>query len=347
MSSAVALALAPIAVPLSWMVAAVARRRRRQIRRQDRDAPVPVIVVGNLVAGGAGKTPIALELARSLKARGFVPGLLAGGYRATGPARKAARMVRADTPVDEAGDEALLLARESGVPVAVGRDRGAALRCLLAAHPAIDVVVSDDGLQHRALARRIEIAVIDERGIGNGRCLPAGPLREPVDRLASVDLVLVNHAIGVDAGSFGQAVRRIARSDSAIVGVRRLDGSQRWTLPAFVATHGHARLAAVAGIARPERFFVALRAAAVTPSRCLATGDHARFDAAAFAAIAALDADWILLTGKDAVKFDAADSALRARCLVVEHRAVLDDALLTSLAQCLRPPDTPFAPSRA
>ncbi|MGE0311096.1 MAG: tetraacyldisaccharide 4'-kinase [Lautropia sp.] len=335
-----AIALAPLGVPLSWLVAAVARRRRRRIRRIECGEGVPVIVVGNLVVGGAGKTPIALELARALHARGFSPGLLAGGYRATRDARRTARLVELDTPVETVGDEALLLARESGLPVAAGSDRAAAMRCLLAAHPGVDVVVSDDGLQHRGLARCIEIVVIDARGHGNGRCIPAGPLREPVDRIGSVDLVLLNHGAEDPGATLGVVARRTSRAASEITGLRSLDGARRWTPQAFAAAHRGEALAAVAGIARPERFFDALRAAGLAPSQCLALGDHARLDARTRASIDALDARWILLTGKDAVKFDGADAALRARSLVVEHRAVLEDALLTWLCGRLRPART-------
>ena len=351
-----AVALAPIALPLSLLTGAIARRRRRAIVRQPPDCAVPVIVVGNLVAGGAGKTPIAIAIAIGLQARGRTVGLIAGGYRGADTAGGAAMLVEATTAAEAVGDEAALLARETALPVAAGRDRAAALQCLLTAHPDIDLVVSDDGLQHRGLARRFEIIVIDERGFGNGWCLPAGPLREPIDRLSTVDLVLLNaaHRTGRSADvsqvttastssaaptSFqGHPVSQIGTVQPAIHALRSLDGTQRWALGQFVASVGDDPIAAVAGIARPARFFDSLRAAGLEPVSCQSLGDHARLDTQAIERLARIDARWILMTGKDAVKLDHAPPALRARCLVVEHRAMLDDGLLTSIDAALGPP---------
>ena len=362
-SRLVALALAPIAIPLSLLVARIARRRRARIVRQTAIDPVPVIVVGNLVAGGAGKTPIAIALAIGLEKLGCNPGLLAGGYRAS---NENARIVHPGSRAEEVGDEALLLARETGMPVAVGRQRAEALARLLATHPQVDVVISDDGLQHEALARRVEIVVIDERGVGNDWCLPAGPLREPADRLETVDFVVLGGAggtggagdtVGMDpilseaclkqqareqapacealvaeprgACVLGHRVRDLSRSATTLVGVRSLDGSQSWTIEAFAAFAATTRTAAIAGIARPSRFFDALHAAGISPARCVALGDHAEID---IAMLEALDAGWVLMTEKDAVKLDHAPPTLRARCLAVSHRAQLDEGLLRSIA---------------
>lgn len=180
---------APLFLPLSALVATLARSRAHQIRRLPAGSPPPaVIVVGNLVVGGSGKTPLVLALCHALTQRGIRVGLLARGYRT---ADDQPRLVDANTPVAEAGDEALLLAMQSGCPVAVCPRRSAALDLLTTQHPDLDVVISDDGLQHVGLPRRLELVVMPATGIGNGRCLPAGPLREPVERLARVDALLL------------------------------------------------------------------------------------------------------------------------------------------------------------
>ena len=149
--------------------------------------PVPVVVVGNITVGGAGKTPLVAALAAALRERGFRPGIVSRGY---GRRSDDVRRVVVGDDARDAGDEPLILA-ETGVPVWVGADRAAAARALLVDSPDVDVIVSDDGLQHYALARDVEIAVVDgDRALGNGRLLPAGPLREPASRLASVDAVV-------------------------------------------------------------------------------------------------------------------------------------------------------------
>ena len=141
---------------------------------------VPVVVVGNLYVGGTGKTPLAIELVRALQRRGWRPGVVSRGYGGTA---RSARLVDAEATATEVGDEPLLIARATQAPVAVGSRRVAAARQLLRAHSDCDVIVADDGLQHLRLARDVEIALVDERGLGNGWLLPAGPLREPASRL--------------------------------------------------------------------------------------------------------------------------------------------------------------------
>ena len=151
--------------------------------------PVPVVVVGNITVGGTGKTPLVIHLAQALRALGRHPGIVSRGYR--GDTADVAEVTPGSDP-DAVGDEPVLLARRSGCPVFVGRDRTAAARTLLAGYPQCDLILADDGLQHYRLARDVEIALFDERGVMNGWCLPAGPLREPVSRLAQVDAVVIN-----------------------------------------------------------------------------------------------------------------------------------------------------------
>ena len=328
---------APVTLPLSWMVAVVARDRRSRIVRQDPLArSVPVIIVGNLVAGGSGKTPLVIAIARGLAEAGFSPGLLARGYRAGAASGRGAPdtdhgviLVDRNTDPARAGDEAVLLARETGLPVAVATDRGAAAGVLRRRHPECDVIVSDDGLQHVGLARQIELLVIDDRGFGNRRCLPAGPLREPADRADSVDAIVLT---AVDAVA-PQGLARVFRSSLQMQRFRVLAGDAGWLPTEFAREHGSAFLSAVAGIARPERFFASLQALGLHPG-CHPLPDHADIDPVW---LAALPGRWILMTGKDAVKCRGFDRALLQRCVCVEVAATPDPALLTWLAARLYP----------
>ncbi len=181
--------LLPLLLPLCGLFVGLANLRRR--RTQPVRLPVPVVVVGNITVGGAGKTPLTLWLARALQAHGWRPGVVSRGY---GGENSAPRAVAADSSPVDVGDEPVLLARRSGVPVWVGRDRAAAGLALLAAHPEVNLILCDDGLQHYRLARDVELAVFDGRGAGNGWRLPLGPLREPLARLESVDAVICNGA---------------------------------------------------------------------------------------------------------------------------------------------------------
>jgi tetraacyldisaccharide 4'-kinase len=248
--------------------------------------PVAVIVVGNLVVGGTGKTPLVLWLAAMLKENGRKPGIVSRGYRGSAAAPMA---VDAASPVQLVGDEPLLLARASGCPVWIGRDRAAAALGLLAAHPECDVLILDDGLQHYRLARDIEIAVEDERRAGNGLLLPAGPLREPVSR--RVDAWVINSA---PPGIHQPAFRMDLRGDN----FRRV-AAPRDSLPA--AAFARKKLHAVAGIGNPKRFFDQLARLG------LACVNHAFPDHHAYTAddLDFGDCDALLMTEKDAVKCEA------------------------------------------
>ena len=242
---------------------------------------VPVIIVGNVVAGGAGKTPAVMAIVAHLCSRGLHPGVVSRGY---GRATHDCREVGPQSTAQEVGDEPVLIAHACGVPVFVARERIEAVNALLGAYPQTSVIVCDDGLQHFALGRDIEICVFDERGIGNGFMLPAGPLREPWPR--AVDLVL--HS-GESQAFPGYTARRglgeqALRSDGRRVNLAEL--------------RGH-KLIAIAGIARPQRFFDMLRKRGLVLDQALALPDH--FDFADWQAPS--HADSILLcTQKDAVK---------------------------------------------
>jgi tetraacyldisaccharide 4'-kinase len=257
---------------------------------------VPVVVVGNITVGGTGKTPLVLWLAHFLRRRGRTPGIVSRGY---GGKEGAPRRVLPDSDPVVVGDEAVLLARRSGAEVWVGADRAAAVRALLAAQPGCDVVVSDDGLQHYALERSIEIAVVDaERGFGNGWLLPAGPLREPLSRLADVDAVVLNQEAHVAAHPSGSGIPGgAARCTMRMEGhqFRSLRQPDRRVGPEFFRGK---RVHAVAGTASPGRFFRYLQGMGLyfTP--------HAFPDHHPFAApdIAFGESDAVVMTEKDGVK---------------------------------------------
>ncbi|MEM9057227.1 MAG: tetraacyldisaccharide 4'-kinase [Pseudomonadota bacterium] len=272
-------------VPLGWLFRGAVAARRWLFRRgwlASSHPGVPVVVVGNVTVGGTGKTPLVLWLVETLRRHGYQPGVISRGYgavRLTEP-----RLVTADAPVEAVGDEPLLIARRTGAPVVVFPDRLAAARLLLT--QGVDVIVADDGLQHYRLARDVELAVIDgERGLGNRRCLPAGPLREPPARLREVDAVVVNGGKKASgriamALEFGEA--------------RALHGEETRPLSSFRGQAVHA----LAGIGNPGRFFRQLEAAGLNVAGH-AFPDHARIDAAA---LAFSDGAPVLMTEKDAVK---------------------------------------------
>ena len=250
--------------------------------------PVPVVVVGNITVGGSGKTPLVIHLARALRTLGRHPGIVSRGY--LGDATHVAEVTSGSGP-GTVGDEPLLLARRSGCPVFVGRDRVAAARALLAGYPQCDLILADDGLQHYRLDREIEIAVFDERGVMNGWCLPAGPLREPVSRLSRVDAVVLNGIAASPAPSFSRPVFAMRMLDR---GFHRLNDPLTTCGAADLVT---GKLHAVAGIGAPQRFFDRLRAMG------LHFDEHPFADHHSFCAEdLAFDGDAILATEKDAVK---------------------------------------------
>ena len=278
--------------PLGALVAAWAKRRRRRFltgRSRAWQAPVPVVVVGNLSVGGTGKTPLVIWLAQWLKARGLKPGVVSRGY---GGKSRFPLLVTADTPARQCGDEAALIATRTGCPVVVDPRRPRAVQALLA-NAAVDVVLADDGLQHYALARDIEIAVVDgQRGLGNGLCLPAGPLREPPQRLAECDWVVAN---GSATGLAGRESVAMAEATAVV----HVDSGERLSPAAFLAREGCPL--AVAGVGNPARFQETLAAAGI-PATVRALPDHHRFTPADVAAPAGTP---VLMTEKDAAKVKA------------------------------------------
>jgi tetraacyldisaccharide 4'-kinase len=280
--------------PLAWLYGALMRARRRAYVsgwvRTER-AGKPVVVVGNLTVGGTGKTPLTIWLARQLIAQGLKVGIVSRGYgrRGAGP-----RAVQSDSDWRQVGDEPLILARRTACPTIVARDRVAGARALVAG--GADVILADDGLQHLRLGRDCEIVVIDgARGFGNGRVLPAGPLREPLARLPQPDAVVMNGA--PEHGSLSAALPRSAALAMRLVAQEavRLDGRET---PRALDRFGGQRVHAVAGIGNPARFFGELRAHGIEVIEH-AFGDHHRFAAAELAFADGLP---VLMTEKDAVK---------------------------------------------
>lgn len=282
-------------LPLSWFYCLLVFFRCRCYQfglLPRRQIPVPVIVVGNITVGGTGKTPVVIWLARFLAASGYCPGIVSRGYR--GKSSHYPLVVNADVSPFEAGDEPVLLARHGACPVIVDPERVRAAQLLVDQYQCT-VIIADDGMQHYALARDIEIAVIDGcRRFGNGRCLPAGPLREPVSRLEEVDITITNGTPEHDELSVTLAPTGFINLGNAN---RRVDGS---------FFHGDP-VHAVAGIGNPDRFFDLLEKAGIDVRR------HAFDDHHAFVPkdLTFADDKNIIMTEKDAVKCQQFDSLLK------------------------------------
>lgn len=298
--------------PLAWLYGALTALRRGLYRigwLRSTKLPVPVVVVGNITAGGTGKTPLTLALVDALTARGWRPGVVSRGYGGT--QREPALLDDRPDPA-RYGDEPCLI-RASGVPVAVGRDRPAAAELLVQA--GCNVVIADDGLQHYALARDVEICVVDgARRFGNGRLLPAGPLREPLSRLRHLDFRVCNGEAGED-----EYAMRLAGG----MAVSLTDGATR-----PLSDFGGQTVHAVAAIGHPERFFQSLRAQGLTVIGHT-FADHHAFVPQDLAV--AGDAP-LLMTDKDAIK---CQSFARPGWWRVPVRAVLDDDFIVALCRRL------------
>jgi tetraacyldisaccharide 4'-kinase len=326
--------IAWLLAPLALVMWAAVRARQALFRvgaLASHRLPVPVIVVGNLIAGGAGKTPAVIAVVTLLRERGYAPGVISRGY---GRHADAVQEVHPDTPVLQSGDEPLLLRLRCGVPVVVGRDRVAAGRHLLALHPAVNVIVSDDGLQHLRLVRDVQVVVFDERGVGNGWLLPAGPLREPMSATPPPRSAVVYNAPCASTPWPGACVRR------SLAGVVELRDwwAGRPASPDALAALKQASVTAAAGMARPERFFDMLRHAGlrVLP---LPLPDHHDFSTLPWPA----DTSDVIVTEKDAVKLDP-DRAASTRVWVAPLNFALGDATDAALLAWLPSPESPRTP---
>lgn len=307
--------------PLSKLAAVIIAYRRQRFLQQGAHwkSPVPLIIVGNITIGGTGKTPLVQALVSHLKAWGYHPGIISRGYG--GKSDVYPLPVTPSLSADQCGDEPLMLAQTTGCPVYVDPDRCAAAQAMLK-HEQVDIIISDDGLQHYRLDRDIEFVVIDgERGVGNGQLLPAGPLREPVTRLDTVDYVIVN----------GKSKLKdfLEFPSMSLIPIALVNLSSGKAIPVneMAATFKGQTIQAIAGIGNPDRFFNTLRACKLE-IQTKAFADHHAYSKA--------DLDYngpIIMTEKDAVKCYA-HATTDHWYLKVE--AQLPDALFSSLRERLR-----------
>jgi tetraacyldisaccharide 4'-kinase len=285
-----AVLLLPLAILFGVLSALRRQLYRSGVLRVER-LPVPVVVVGNIAVGGSGKTPVVHWLAQLLRKAGYRPGIVSRGY---GGQVQGVAVLPSQPDAALYGDEPVLLARLTACPLAVGADRPAAARALLAAHPECDILISDDGLQHYRLGREVEIAVVDESTLGNRWLLPAGPLREAVARLRQVDLVLAHGALSpmLHTALAGLPVHAMHLDGRTLRALR--DPAQALDAAALQGQVVHA----FAGIGRPERFFEHLRALGLEVVGH-AFPDHHRYQAAD---LAPGEGNARVMTSKDAVK---------------------------------------------
>jgi tetraacyldisaccharide 4'-kinase len=314
--------------PLSLLFRALAALRvalfRRAILKSER-LPVPVIVVGNIFIGGTGKTPLTIWLVEQLRAAGLHPGVISRGHGGEG--ESGPREVLPGSSARDVGDEPLLIANRSGCPVVVGRRRAQAGRHLLERHPEVDVLVTDDGLQHYALQRDVELVLFDGRGVGNGWTLPAGPLREPASRKRDFTVVNTPELTPALALAVGGQPWQMRLAGGHAEQLR--DPAQRLPLTSL---HGK-RIVAAAGIGNPGRFFAMLKQAGLE-IRELPLPDHHDFLDDPFQG---LDADLILITEKDAVKCRQLEHLNNdPRLWVVPVAAQIDPALAAHIVEKCR-----------
>lgn len=288
--------------PLSVLTGFFVRRKRQRYENDPHASyrsPVPVIVVGNIIVGGAGKTPVVMALTEQLRALGWTPGIVSRGYGVDiGPAPRVGQGQLAAT---QFGDEPALLATQTQAPIAVHPRRALATQALLQTFPAVDLIISDDGLQHLALQRDMEVVVQDARGVGNGLLLPAGPLREGPERLHQADW-LISQVVAdqpppamPQAPESGRSLTMSLRPSQ----VEHLASGRRMDWAAWLTEYRHQDLQALAAIGQPARFFTMLRACGLQLSRTFPLPDHAALQAQDFQG---LHEGPVLITRKDAVK---------------------------------------------
>lgn len=269
---------------------------------------VPIVVVGNIYIGGTGKTPVVIALVKQLRELGWQPGVISRGYGTRIGEHPIVGQGHLDA--NRYGDEPALIARESGAPVSVHPNRSQAYFYLLERYPQVDVVISDDGLQHRRLYRDLEIIVQDNRGAGNGWLLPAGPLREPVSRLKTVQalisridsdtpLAIKKQSALLAGGQLSSGLARLTKVSLRVERFRNLVTGQVLETHRFVQFAKEKKVIAIAGIANPSRFFLTLEKMGFTLAHSKALADHFVFSPPFFND---LDTDIVLMTSKDAVK---------------------------------------------
>lgn len=326
--------------PLAWLHGKVIALRGHW-RKARTPLTAPVIVIGNLYVGGTGKTPVTCALALLLKSHGWRPGLVSRGYGR----KKAHFAVGAGADLDwrRFGDEPALIARHADIPICVHANRRLAARLLLARHPDVNIVLSDDGLQHYRLERDFEILVQDERGLGNGLLLPAGPLREPPERAARANVI----AIRDDRTDLAQCMPDAAPTTLEFaVRIKTFwqPHTGRRLSPELFAAACQQPCAAAAGIGNPQRFFDQLDELGIELAQTYRLADHAAMPSRW---LAELSAKTILITEKDAIKIDAQhDPRLWVACAEVFWKSPQAElALLERLKEAgIAPPELPHGP---
>jgi tetraacyldisaccharide 4'-kinase len=323
-----AIALWPLSLLFRLLAALRAALFRAGVLASER-LPVPVVVAGNIFIGGTGKTPLTIWLVEQLRAAGMRPGVISrghGGEGDTGPVE-----VLPGSSARAVGDEPLLIAHRTGCPVVVGRRRAGAGRYLLERHPDVDVLVTDDGLQHYALQRDVELVLFDGRGVGNGWLLPAGPLREPPARRRDFTIVNTPELTPALARAVGGRPFQMRLTGEYAEPLR--DPRQRVALAELARTMAGKRIVAAAGIGNPGRFFAMLRAAGLQVGE-LALPDHHDFLDDPFRGV---DAELILITEKDAVKCRQLEHLNNdPRLWVVPVSAQIDAALAAQIVEKCR-----------
>ncbi|MBI3230371.1 MAG: tetraacyldisaccharide 4'-kinase [Burkholderiales bacterium] len=328
--------------PLSLLFGSIAFLRRVAFHTFLKPAPlaVPVIVVGNIFVGGTGKTPLTIWLVEQLRAAGFTPGVISRGYGAIHHPQPF--LVQADSTPQQVGDEPRLIFDKTACPLMVGRQRWQVAHALLQQFPQVDVIISDDGLQHYALPRQLEIMLFDQRGVGNGSLLPSGPLREGAGRRR--DFTVVN---GAQPADLAQNLAAFGAADPARTYAMQLRGTRAWQLASAVQPRQMqdlmrlpqqfpGRILAAAGIGHPERFFSMLAELGLQ-CETLALPDHFDFASNPFANYPPAALGLILITEKDAVKCAAlASIAHDPRVWVVPVEAEIDPMLAQHIVEKCR-----------
>jgi tetraacyldisaccharide 4'-kinase len=300
--------MARLLYPLSCLTRLVVSHQQGEAAKANAwRAPVPVLVIGNIYVGGTGKTPVVIACAKSLCLKGWKPGIVSRGYGVEiGPTPRVAHG-QADPGLY--GDEPALIALESGCPISVHPRRKLAIEALLTAHPEVNVIISDDGLQHVEMARDVEIVVQDERGVGNGWLLPAGPLREPVSRLDEVDAVITRISNVADQEKPSLLAPPTTKPRHITMTLqptcfRQVQTGRTLSLSEMRVFAQDKTVVAAAGIGVPQRFFDTLMAAGMSLAWARPLPDHVQMDANTFSDI---QSDLIFITAKDAVKCRSLD----------------------------------------
>jgi tetraacyldisaccharide 4'-kinase len=306
--------------------------QNRKARAAKKTCLPPVLVVGNLIAGGAGKTPIVMAICQFMVARGDKVGIVSRGYGRSTNTPILIAPAYSSSEAGDAGDEPLFLSRETGCPVAVCADRNQAVQLLLKHFPDLDLIVSDDGLQHHRLARQIEWVVFDRRAHGNGRMLPAGPLREPLSRLDSVDAVLCSN---IEPECLTKALNWPMRGNWHAIhvqlkGFRQLSSGKFLTLEQAAQRWKSLKLMAFTGIADPNKLFDAVRSAGLHLESTRGLPDHFNYPEDF---CTQFNQEVLITSGKDAVKLNQ----LNPKVWVAEISVKLPPALTHALEDCIGP----------